>query len=89
LGGITEIEKHGLKIPDDISIVGYDGIKLSRLLRPVVTTYVQNSKEIGVMAVKKLIDLIENPKTALAERISVKGWLQEGKTVKNLKDDSK
>ena len=31
LGGITEIEKHGLKIPDDISIVGYDGIKLSRL----------------------------------------------------------
>ena len=89
LGGITEIEKHGLKIPDDISIVGYDGIKLSRLLRPVVTTYVQNSKEIGVMAVKKLIDLIENPKTALAERISVKGWLQEGKTVKNLKEDSK
>jgi len=84
LGGITEIEKHGLKIPDDISIVGYDGIKLSRLLRPVITTYIQNSKEIGIMAVQKLVDLIENPKTALIERITVKGCLQEGKTVKKL-----
>ena len=84
LGGITEIEKHGLKVPDDISIVGYDGIKLSRLLRPIVTTYVQNSEEIGRRSVQKLIEIIENPKMSLAERIVVKGQLQEGQTVKNL-----
>lgn len=84
LGGITEIEKNGLKIPEDISIVGYDGIKLSRLLRPILTTYVQNSTEIGIQAARKLIDIIEHPKTTLAERISVKGGLQEGQTVKNL-----
>lgn len=84
LGGITEIEKHGLKIPEDISIVGYDGIKLSRLLRPIVTSYVQNSKEIGIQATRKLIDLIENPKTAIAERFLVKGCLQVGETVKKL-----
>lgn len=86
LGGITEIEKHGYKIPDDISVVGYDGIKLSRLLRPIVTTYVQDSVEIGIQATKKLIDLIEHPKTALAERISVKGRLQIGKTVRDLNE---
>ncbi len=84
LGGITEIEKHGLKIPDDISIVGYDGIKLSRLLRPIITTYVQNSTEIGRKSAKKLIELIETPKTALPETIFVKGYLQEGKTVKDI-----
>ena len=84
LGGITEIEKHGLKIPDDISIVGYDGIKLSRLLRPIVTTYVQNSEEIGKRSVQKLIEIIEKPKISIAERIVVKGQLQEGQTVKNL-----
>jgi Transcriptional regulators len=44
LGGLTEIEKHGLRVPEDISIVGYDGIKLSRLLRPELTTYVQNTE---------------------------------------------
>lgn len=86
LGGITEIEKHGLKIPDDISIVGYDGIKLSRLLRPIITTYVQDSIEIGKQSTKKLIEIIENPKTTLSERIVVKGCLQEGKTVKNLNE---
>jgi LacI family transcriptional regulator len=84
LGGITEIEKEGLLIPDDISIVGYDGIKLSRLLRPILTTYVQNSEEIGRRSVQKLIEIIENPKMSIAERIVVKGQLQEGQTVKNI-----
>ncbi len=84
LGGITEIEKNGLKVPDDISIVGYDGIKLSRLLRPIVTTFVQDSVEIGRQSARKLIEIIENPKTSLAERIVVKGFLQEGKTVKDI-----
>src|SRR5690554_845243 len=40
MGGMTEIEKHGLKIPDDISVVGYDGIYLSKILRPILTTYI-------------------------------------------------
>ena len=84
LGGVTEIEKHGMKVPDDISIVGYDGIKLSRLSRPIITTYVQDSVEIGKKSVQKLIETIENPKTTIAERIIVKGYLQEGNTVKDI-----
>ena len=84
-GGITEIEKHGYKIPDDISVVGYDGIALSKLMRPEFTTYVQNAFQIGQKAAEKLIEIIENPKTSLPERISVKGYLQKGMTVKNIK----
>lgn len=85
LGGITEIEKEGLLIPDDISIVGYDGIKLSRLLRPELTTFVQNSTEIGVKAAKKLIEIIEQPKLSFSESIPILGHLQKGKTVKEIK----
>ena len=84
LGGITEIEKHGLKIPQDISVVGYDGIKLSRLFRPVITTYVQNSTGIGIKATQKLIDLIEKPKTTINDRTLVTGSLQTGDTVKKI-----
>lgn len=84
LGGMTEIEKQGLRIPEDISIVGYDGIRLSRLLRPELTTYVQNTMEIGIKAARKLVELIEHPKSALPERILVKGSLQKGKTAKNI-----
>ena len=84
LGGITEIEKKGLSIPDDISIVGYDGIKLSRLLRPELTTFVQNSTEIGIQATKKLIEIIEHPKSSYSESIPIQGKLQIGKTVKDI-----
>lgn len=84
LGGMTEIEKHGLSIPEDISVVGYDGIRLSRLLRPELTTYAQNTKEIGIKAARKLVELITSPKTALPERILVKGSLQKGKTVSKI-----
>lgn len=84
LGGITEIEKHGLTIPNDISVVGYDGIYLSTILRPMLTTYVQDSVEIGRMAASKLVEIMEYPKTFMPEQIVVSGHLQEGQTVKDI-----
>lgn len=84
LGGMTEIEKQGYKIPDDISVVGYDGINLSRLLRPELTTYVQNTDKIGRLAVDKLVEIINHPKSTLPEIINVAGFMQEGHTVKDI-----
>ncbi|MCD4826632.1 MAG: LacI family transcriptional regulator [Acholeplasmataceae bacterium] len=85
MGGLTEIEKHSLKIPEDISVVGYDGIYLSRILRPILTTYVQDSEAIGKMAALKLIQMINKPKTFIAEQIVINGHLQEGQTVKKIR----
>lgn len=84
MGGLTEIEKHGMKIPDDISVVGYDGIFLSRILRPMLTTYVQNSVEMGRQAVLNLLDHIEKPKSFIAKQVKVVGALQIGNTVKKI-----
>ena len=84
MGGMTEIEKHGLKIPDDISVVGYDGIYLSKILRPRLTTYIQDSEEIGNMAALKIIEQIENPNNFKPESIIVKGHLSEGQTVRKI-----
>ncbi len=84
LGGYSEIEKHDLKVPEDISVVGYDGIYMSRILRPVLTTYVQNSVEIGKLATRNLISMIEKPKTFIAKQITVLGSLQEGDTVSSI-----
>jgi LacI family transcriptional regulator len=67
-----------------LSIAGYDGIALSRMLRPALTTYVQGSEMIGSLAASKLIDRIEHPKTFIPEQIVVKGHLQEGGTIKAL-----
>jgi len=84
MGGLSEIEKHGLKIPQDISVVGYDGIYLSKILRPMLTTYVQNSEEIGRLSVSELIKMIEKPLTYIPRQIIVKGELRPGQTVKQL-----
>lgn len=84
MGGLTEIEKHGLKIPEDISVVGYDGIYLSKILRPILTTYVQDSHQIGEVAASKLIEMIENPKTFIPEQVVIDGHLQKGQTVKKI-----
>lgn len=86
LGGMTEIDKHCLSVPNDISIVGYDGINLSRLLRPVLTTYVQDTEAIGRLAAEKLIAEIENPKMFFPEQVVVTGKLQKGDTVLSFKN---
>ena len=54
------IREMGYKIPDDISVAGYDGLKLSRAISPKLTTLVQDTQSMGSMAAKYLIREIEN-----------------------------
>ena len=83
-GGMRGIAEKGLKVPDDISVVGFDGIKVARHIRPRLTTYRQDTDELGTQAAKNLIELIERPKTTLVQQVVVKGRLLEGDTLKNL-----
>ena len=83
---MSEIEKHGLSVPQDISAVGYDGIHLSELLRPKLTTYRQNAEEIGKVSVIKLIERIEQPDMDKEEHIIIKGSLQLGDTVRRIEE---
>lgn len=84
-GGFNEIRERGLKVPDHVSIAGYDGIMAARILEPKLTTLCQDTVAIGRLAAEKLIDLIENPKTALIDKFTVDGTLFVGASVKSLK----
>ena len=86
LGGMSELEKHGISIPNDMSVVGYDGIPLSQVLRPRLSTYRQGAERIGIEAARNLIDEIEHPDTWLAQQVTVEGELLPGDTVKNIND---
>lgn len=81
VGGMNVIKERGLRIPDDISITGYDGIDLVRMMEPKLTTLCQDTYKIGRMAAEKLISLIENPKTTLIDKFSVDGVLFKGGSV--------
>ena len=82
LGGLNAIADMGLRVPEDVSVVGYDGIRISRHLSPKLTTLKQDTKSIGVKAGEKLISLIEHPKSTIIEQIVIKGGVYEGGTVR-------
>lgn len=86
IGGRNVIIEAGLRIPEDISIVGYDGIKVFQLLHPQITTIGQATDQIGQEAAKRLIYSIENAKISLVERVVIEGTLYEGKSVKKLNE---
>lgn len=81
LGGIEAIEAAGLRIPEDISIAGYDGIPLSQVVKPRLTTLKQDTEMLGREAAKRLIEQIENPLTTITENVTVPGKLIEGQSV--------
>lgn len=81
IGGVNAIREMKLRIPEDISVVGYDGTSYSQMLYPKVTTIQQDTNRIGREAASRLIGIIENPKTALMERVIVEGVLLKGQTV--------
>ena len=58
LGGYNAISEKGLSIPEDVSVMGYDGIYLSRVVKPQLVTYQQNTTALGRTAADKLIELI-------------------------------
>jgi len=84
IGGINVIRNRGLRVPQDISIAGYDGISIAYQFQPNLTTVKQNTREIGKIAAEKLIDLIEKPKSTLIEQVIVKAELVKGDSVKQL-----
>lgn len=84
IGGYNAIVEAGLRIPEDISAVGYDGIRLARVVSPRLTTWQQNTAALGREAAARLIELIEHPKTALIDRYVVSGCLLEGESVADM-----
>ncbi len=84
IGGMNELEKMERKIPDDVSVVGYDGINLSQVIRPRLTTYHQDAERIGIESGRKLVELIEEGRGAVAEQIMVSGHLIPGGSVRKL-----
>ena len=84
LGGMNMLREKGLRIPEDISIAGYDGLRIGRHVEPKLTTLKQDTVKLGSYAAQKLIGQIERPKTSVPEIIVVEGEVYEGGSVGNI-----
>ncbi len=62
IGAIKAIKEHGLKVPEDIAVVGFDNIEIASIYEPSLTTISQPMYKIGVKAMQLLLDLMGNKK---------------------------
>lgn len=81
LGGIRELNTRGLIPGKDISITGYDGIMLTSMLVPPLTSYEQDGVLMGNRIAECLISQIENPEEDRTKIIPVTGRLMKGGSV--------
>ncbi|KGR85053.1 LacI family DNA-binding transcriptional regulator [Lysinibacillus odysseyi] len=59
IGVQRAVHRLGLSVPNDIQIVGYDGISLGEMVTPSLTTVDQNIYQLGETAVKMLLNIIK------------------------------
>ena len=81
ISGISTIRDMGFRVPDDVSVVGYDGIAFGQSIHPKLTTLKQDVVTMGSAAARDLIDQIEHPKSAIKKITTVPGMLIEGGTL--------
>ncbi|MFJ6819156.1 LacI family DNA-binding transcriptional regulator [Streptomyces niveus] len=61
IGALHALERRGLRVPDDIAVTGFDGIPLSRIVRPSLTTVRQPMRRLGEEAVELLVRRLADP----------------------------
>ena len=82
LGALWQLAADGIRVPEDVSLVGYDGLRMSRMMHPCLTTYRQDTARIAEEAFALILDAITNPETHKPQHVTVAGMLIEGETLR-------
>lgn len=65
IGAIRSIQDRGLRVPDDISVIGFDGIDIGRYMVPRLTTICQHRECLASRSIEILLACIEDNKSAV------------------------
>jgi len=85
IGAIQAVKDLRLSIPDDISLVGFDGIEMTQCLMPRLTTVRQDAKGMGAKAAENLIkQILRVEKSGGPEQIILEPELLVGGTTKRI-----
>lgn len=84
IGAIRALRDHGLRVPEDVSVCGFDGIELAAYLAPRLTTIRQPADRMASRGVAMLVHCIEQHSGAVHELVPYE--LLEGESVLRLPD---
>lgn len=67
IGVIKALNEKGIKVPDDIGVLGFDNIYMATVVTPNLTTVSQPNYQMGYTAAEMLIHIIMNPSSNIKE----------------------
>lgn len=83
IGACKAIFEHGMRIPEDYCMSGYDGLDIARYYNPSITTIRQPVEEMAKATIKILFDVIKNK--AEHQKTVFKAELVEGESTRRVK----
>jgi LacI family transcriptional regulator len=65
VGALRALHEHGVRVPEDMAVVGFDDIEISAFLNPPLTTVRAHTEQMGRMAVQLLLERMEGREAAV------------------------
>ena len=81
LGALRELRAHHLRVPEDISLVGFDDLYIAQYTEPPLTTIGQPMRQMGRMAMETLLQLLEGSNSAHSIKVPGKLVVRESTAV--------
>jgi LacI family transcriptional regulator len=82
IGAIRAIQDRGLRVPEDISVIGFDGIDIGKYTMPRLTTIRQHREEMAIRGVEILLNSLNEEVSAVHEKEPF--YLIPGESVRKL-----
>ena len=73
IGCIKALQEMGFSVPEDVSVIGYDNIEISKLCTPTLTTINQPKYDLGVRSVEMLLRRLEERSVACGAQVDFQG----------------
>lgn len=83
LGAMKALQEYGFKIPDDVSLIGFDDLPFCDIVSPRLTSIRVPKQELGQMAVRRLLDIVDEGNDTKTQ-IQVSARFVERDSVKDL-----
>ncbi len=87
VGVIQSAATHNLRVPEDLSVIGFDDITLAKHLVPPLTTIKQPLREIGEQALNCMMEIIEDP-NKVCRTITLKVRLEKRESTQRIEKEN-